>query len=85
MDPAFLGKWKYKFDPAATKRGQFFTPQNGKKEVEFMNVKARFNLMFDQGLAIKAVELPYDDDKFSLIAFLPEDGAVPLEKLEDRF
>ena len=79
----FKGSWKEKFDKEATQKLDFFaTPDNAvKTDMMYMDGK-RFNCGVLAELGCKALELPYEGRRFSMLLFLPDkkDGLKALEE-----
>lgn len=72
----FLGDWKYQFDPKSTSDAPFFvSPQ----ESITLPLMQRFaELRYGDYDGVQVVELPYQNEELSLVAFLPDDiGGLP--------
>ncbi|XP_037090133.1 leukocyte elastase inhibitor-like [Pollicipes pollicipes] len=79
----FKGSWQEKFDKEATSKRDFFvSPKNAvKTDLMYLDDK-KFNCASLTNLACKALELPYEGKRFSMIVLLPDkkDGLRPLEE-----
>lgn len=79
----FQGVWKNPFDKEDTKR-MVFKGVEGEQEVDFMGYDENIDVAIVQvpELDSEAIELPYDDGRFSMIIFLPDtpDGWVKAEE-----
>ncbi len=67
----FISEWKKTFNPKATQKDTFFAVGNP-CEKEFMHQKSR--MRYSEKDRIKILEIPYNDDKASMILFLPENN-----------
>ncbi len=65
----FNATWKYEFDPNATFEGDFTLANNTSKKVDFMQIEGDF--YYTSNDVYTAVELPYGDSAFSMVAMLP--------------
>ncbi len=65
----FNAQWKYTFDKEDTFRGMFFVEGGDREEVEYMRAERAYGYTLQQDYA--AVELPYGDSAFSMVAILP--------------
>ena len=79
----FYGDWLNKFEKRATVKEPFYGTGNSPVKATFMRQKMGFNYFEDTML--KAIEIPYKDNKASMIIFLPNerDGVGNLEKSFD--
>ncbi|XP_043229766.1 leukocyte elastase inhibitor-like [Amphibalanus amphitrite] len=79
----FKGSWQEKFDKKVTQKQDFFvTPDSAvKTDMMFMDGK-RFNCGVLSDLGCKALELPYEGRRFSMLLLLPDkkDGLKALEE-----
>ncbi|XP_043210556.1 leukocyte elastase inhibitor-like [Amphibalanus amphitrite] len=79
----FKGSWQEKFDKEVTQKQDFFvTPDSAvKTDMMFMDGK-RFNCGVLSDLGCKALELPYEGRRFSMLLLLPDkkDGLKALEE-----
>ncbi|XP_043229792.1 leukocyte elastase inhibitor-like [Amphibalanus amphitrite] len=79
----FKGSWQEKFDKKATQKQDFFvTPDSAvKTDMMYMDGK-RFNCGVLSDLGCKALELPYEGRRFSMLLLLPDkkDGLKALEE-----
>ncbi|KAF0308530.1 Leukocyte elastase inhibitor B [Amphibalanus amphitrite] len=77
------GSWQEKFDKEVTQKQDFFvTPDSAvKTDMMFMDGK-RFNCGVLSDLGCKALELPYEGRRFSMLLLLPDkkDGLKALEE-----
>ena len=78
----FYGEWASPFKKAETTPMDFFPLDEREIRVPFMNQHGRFNYYEDKD--IKALELPYRDNKASMIIFLPNSKAG-ITKFEKSF
>lgn len=70
----FKSEWQTPFDPKAT-RDQTFNAPEGPMEVHFMN---RIDSMdYVAGYGVQGVLLPYEDQRFSYFALLPDGQTQP--------
>ena len=78
----FKGSWKEKFDKEGTTQRDFFVSPGKavKTDMMYMDGK-RFNCGVLQDLGCKALELPYEGRRFSMLLLLPDkkDGLKVLE------
>ena len=65
----FKGNWKYKFEKDATETRPFYPADGTTKNVLMMQQEGNFNCMSNE--LFKAIELPYGDEKFSMLIMLP--------------
>lgn len=68
----FKGLWKYEFKKEDTKPDMFLVNGQTNQQVQMMFQGGSFKYYEDEML--KAVEMPYNGERFSLVAFLPEEG-----------
>ncbi len=68
----FKGNWKYKFDNSDTQSKRFYLADGTTKDVLMMQQEGNFNYQTND--LFKAVELPYGDEKFSMVVLLPNEG-----------
>jgi serpin B len=69
----FNAAWKVPFEASATADRDFQRAQGGPVKTPFMNDDAR-RLRAASGPGWKAVALPYDDDRLSMLLLLPDAG-----------
>ncbi len=74
----FKGLWKKEFKVENTRHHAFFMPDGSQKQVMTMEMTNRFSYTERQGY--KVAELPYGDEKFSMLILLPDQG-MPADKL----
>ncbi|MBE0652699.1 MAG: serpin family protein, partial [Bacteroidales bacterium] len=68
----YYGTWKYEFDEKDNQPIQFKRESGSYKEVEGMRIEADLPYL-DNG-NFRIAELPYGNDKFSMMILLPNDG-----------
>lgn len=67
----FKATWKYEFDPNDTYEGDFALRNGETKKVDFMKIEGDF--YYTSHDEYNAVELPYGDSAFSMVAMLPSE------------
>ncbi|MGA3013145.1 MAG: serpin family protein [Bacteroidales bacterium] len=67
----FYGDWAQPFQQEFTHPQDFFLSEQSHVNVPFVNRIARYNYYEDS--TIKAIEIPYKDNKASMLIFLPND------------
>lgn len=67
----FNAAWKYEFDKDDTFTGDFYPEGGGTAAVEYMQIEESFGYALQEDYA--AVELPYGDSAFSMVAILPSE------------
>lgn len=79
----FYGEWDNPFKKQGTEPKEFFISDQKSLRIPFMNQHARYNYYEDA--TIKAIEIPYKDNKASMVIFLPNDkkGLAEFEKVFD--
>jgi serpin B len=79
----FYGDWETPFKKSATARKDFFLFNKNQVVVPFMNEQEIYNYYEDS--KIKAIEIPYKDNKASMVIFLPnkKNGITEFEKSFD--
>jgi serpin B len=79
----FYGDWAEPFQKKSTMPAEFSQLDGNKIMVPFMNQKSRYDYYEDA--KIQALEIPYKDNKASMVIFLPNknNGIVEFEKLFD--
>ena len=65
----FKGTWTYEFDPEETQLLPFYPEQASELEVDAMRQETALNYYSDENMQL--VELPYGDEKYSMLVFLP--------------
>jgi serpin B len=65
----FKSEWLEKFDPANTKPGAFYLPDNSTVQTSFMTGKVDFNFYNDGKVSV--YELPYSNSKYSMVIIEP--------------
>lgn len=69
----FKGNWKFEFDPEETQERTFYDLDgNSTMLVDMMKQQAEFN--YYQHDKFQAIELPYGDEKYSMIVMMPDVG-----------
>eukprot|EP00397_Hematodinium_sp_SG-2012_P034653 GEMP01037179.1.p1 GENE.GEMP01037179.1~~GEMP01037179.1.p1 ORF type:complete len:415 (+),score=89.27 GEMP01037179.1:185-1246(+) len=67
----FKGRWKMQFNTKLTRAEPFYVTQEKKVSVNMMHIKDSFHYCSAPDLNATAVEMPYRDDRLSMIFFLP--------------
>jgi serpin B len=67
----FNAEWKYTFDKDDTFTGDFHLEGGGTEAVDYMKIEQSFGYALQEDYA--AVELPYGDSAFSMVAILPSE------------
>ncbi len=78
----FKGDWAYQFDKKKTVDGSFRSVTGESHTVPMMNQKQSFR--FYQSEELKMLEMPFDENRFSMIFVLP-DESIKLSTLEKGF
>ncbi|XP_044151602.1 serpin B6-like [Bufo gargarizans] len=81
----FKGNWNTKFPEENTEQKPFKMSKTKSKLVPMMFQRNKFNISYIEELETKVLELPYVDEKLSMILLLPDeikDNSTGLEKLE---
>ncbi|XP_040287807.1 leukocyte elastase inhibitor-like [Bufo bufo] len=81
----FKGNWNTKFPEENTEQKPFKMSKTKSKLVPMMFQRNKFNISYIEELETKVLELPYVDNKLSMILLLPDeikDNSTGLEKLE---
>jgi serine protease inhibitor len=73
----FNATWKYEFDKDDTYSGTFYKEDETTSQADFMKINGDFNYTSHTGYS--AVELPYGDSTFSMVALLPAEGSTVSE------
>ena len=78
----FKGFWQHVFDKKKTHKAPFTNSHGKKVDVQMMTQVGDFNIHFNIKLKLKAIELPYKDQKCSIFIILPQEsnGLPNLEK-----
>ncbi|XP_046387796.1 serpin B4-like [Ischnura elegans] len=79
----FKGAWENAFDPAQSKPGKFYLPSGDETEVTMMDQLNYFKYAEIDSLNAKAVELPYQGNKFSMLLLLPNEREGMTQMLRD--
>lgn len=76
----FYGDWAYPFEKLATSSKEFILINGSKWNIPFMNQQSRYRYFEDDH--IKAIEIPYKDDKACMMIILPHatDGITKLDQ-----
>ena len=72
----FNAEWKYSFDKNDTFTGNFNLAGGGTESVDYMQIEEPFGYTRQEDYA--AVELPYGDSAFSMVAILPS-ADIPID------
>lgn len=72
----FNAEWKYTFDKDDTFSGDFHLEGGGTEAVDYMKIEESFGYALQEEYA--AVELPYGDSAFSMVAILPAEE-IPID------
>ena len=77
----FKGTWHVKFDKKNTKKEKFHVTEKKSVQIDTMKMK-KPNLKYLRAKGFKALELPYEGKKMSMVLFLPDkiDGLAEFEK-----
>ncbi|CAG4995419.1 unnamed protein product [Parnassius apollo] len=71
----FKGMWKIPFPIHETKKNSFYDNMNNKLgDVNLMSITDNFNFKYMDKINITILDLPYSDDRFSMLLFLPDEG-----------
>ncbi len=73
----FHGKWSEPFNEKLTKKMDFTSLDKSVNKVDMMNKEA--DLLYFEGEGIKAVELPYGENKYSMTIVMTDDGDLSYE------
>jgi serine protease inhibitor len=68
----FKGSWQSPFNPKKTKLGPFYCPHGATVDAQFMNKAARFLHYYSIELDADIIQIPYANNKLSLIIILPK-------------
>jgi len=80
----FKGSWKEKFSPEATSKRDFFISKDNAVKTDMMYLDdKKFNRGDLKDLNCKALELPYEGNRFSMLLLLPNDKEG-LKSLEEK-
>ncbi|KPJ11292.1 Alaserpin [Papilio machaon] len=81
----FKGNWQTPFDPEDTKPGDFYVTKDEKITVNMMFQEGSFYYAENPALQMKALELKYQDEDYSLLIVLPtSEDDYSLESLVDK-
>lgn len=69
----FKGKWEKQFNPARTRKGDFYVDNSTTVSAQYMTSKEQYNYYEDETLM--AVELPYSND-ITMLVILPAEGTT---------
>ncbi|XP_046559941.1 serpin B6-like [Haliotis rubra] len=69
----FKAKWKTPFTPSLTTQQMFRKSRTEQVPVQMMQVEGMFKLGTVPGHAARILELPYEDDRFSMLVMLPNE------------
>ncbi len=73
----FNATWKYEFDKDDTYSGTFYKEDETTSQADFMKLKGDF--YYTSHSSYSAVELPYGDSAFSMVALLPAEESTVSE------
>lgn len=79
----FKGTWQKQFDPKATYDGDFHRSKSDVVQTKLMKLKTHFDYIDHLDLGCKALQLPYDGDRLSMVIILPND-TEGLDALENK-
>lgn len=68
----FNANWKYEFDPEDTESQSFYLEDGGTASVDMMQQKSK--LKYKEADMYAAVELPYNNEDYSMVIFTPNAG-----------
>eukprot|EP00092_Neocalanus_flemingeri_P101307 GFUD01129535.1.p1 GENE.GFUD01129535.1~~GFUD01129535.1.p1 ORF type:complete len:526 (+),score=108.59 GFUD01129535.1:90-1580(+) len=71
----FKAKWLKPFDGKHTRTGNFSTPTKGQVETEFMFTRTSLESAYIEELNATLVALPYADEDYKMLIFLPEESS----------
>lgn len=74
----FKGQWFYPFKEKNTRKMPFITGNGQVVETQFMTMQEKFR--YFERPSIQVIEVPYTDDKMSMMIFLPRNGLARLEE-----
>lgn len=74
----FKGQWLYPFKEKTTREMPFITSNGQAIETQFMTMQQKFR--YFERPNIQVIEIPYTDDKMSMMIFLPRNGLAMLEE-----
>lgn len=82
----FKANWKNNFDKMASYQGSFYIDENMKRKVDMMSQENTFKFTnYQDSLDCQIVALPYEDESFSMLLFLPnQQGAEAINILTDN-
>ncbi|WP_374949415.1 serpin family protein [Mucilaginibacter sp.] len=86
----FKSTWKEKFDAAKTAKQNFITADGAMVNADFMTGKVNLHVFYDDKLTTyqypskptTIVELPYNNDKYSMVLILPRPGLTTNQLLD---
>ncbi len=80
----FMGEWDKPFKIKKTKRNKFYSLDNEKNDIKYMNNLSRYDYYEDSD--IQCVSLPYKCSQFSMIVILPKEkfGIIEIETKLNR-
>ncbi len=78
----FKGVWQHRFASKDTRDAAFYVSPERRSTVSLMHREGRYRLLEDRDF--QAVSIPYQNDKLSMIVFLPRED-TDLETLEKQF
>ena len=79
----FKGSWKYQFDKTETRQSVFHVDETRQTNFSAMQISADVKTIHHFGLKAKVLELPYQNEKTSMVVILP-DSDVSIQEVESR-
>ncbi|XP_071454168.1 leukocyte elastase inhibitor-like [Hetaerina americana] len=79
----FKGAWEYAFNPQNSKPGTFYLPSGDEFQATMMEQLNYFKYAEIDGLNAKALELPYEGNKFAMLLLLPNERQGMAQMLRD--
>ncbi|KAG1682221.1 Serpin B9 [Nymphon striatum] len=79
----FKGHWLHPFEKDSTEE-EFFYSEDQKSKVQMMHREGNMNFGNDYNLGASYVDLPYADDKYSLLAILPHENTSSIDKVFEK-
>lgn len=83
----FKGDWLFKFDQTKTTKEPFFLNNSEARKVDMMHLTADLGYGEDSSLDAKILELPYKNERLSMVILLPnkKDGIDELQRKLSNF
>lgn len=76
----FKGDWEQQFDKSKTRKMEFRRPAGAPLQTDFMNAEHTFRVLRNGDVA--GIELPYGNDKYSMVILLPAEGKTVADLTE---